>query len=129
MKDARIIIPFQSFDIAHIQFEPHIKNRFFNGTFSQMKYAYGPFVIYNPILLPPPFMSIDVWIRQLETDILKTYTKPSLHTQSIVHKKIPPKIREPSIPVGVKISGIWTSDILCGLNYVWVHVRDVELDV
>ena len=116
-----VAIPYKQFNPANIRFTPVVKNKYFKGTFSQIKYEYGPFTIYNPILLIPANGSMEEWVRQIESALAHMYADQHVLIEKPFHSKtIPFTPNGLSDYIGIKISGIWATDTGYGLNYIWL---------
>jgi hypothetical protein len=113
------IPPFQ-FNPANIRFEPMVKNKYFKGTFSQTKYEYGPFTIYNPIVLIPAQVSAEDWVRTMETTFIAAFVDQMGPVSQSFHTKPISVGLHGAECIGMKISGMWVTDTEYGLNYVWL---------
>lgn len=122
------MIPYFQFNPAKIRFTPASKNKYFKGTFSQIKYEYGPFTIYNPILSIPPNVNIEEWSSQVEWNLTQLYFHQMGLSYKAFHKKqIPFSVQDVHGPlgyIGIKISGVWTTEIGYGLNYIWLKSEE-----
>lgn len=126
MNEVHVVIPYLQFTSSNIRFQPPIRNKYFDGTFSQLKYKYGPFTIYNPILLPPDHGNISEWLASIEMELLRTYTRQNPENRALTVQRKPFSNVARSAKCGLKISGVWTTAHACGLNYVWVNVGNWE---
>lgn len=108
-----IAISYGCFNIDNILFKQPIGNRYFSGLFSQIKYNFEIFTIFNPIFVPDKNNFINS-IMEVERKILEKYDvnkKKNYFFNNYVNRKD----FLGSKNMVIKFSGVWENKVSIGL--------------